>query len=267
MKIPRSVRNGSHWYRSDGSPCHQVKMVSRPSEMRPTTLADARKMDLLPSVTNVLTIKGSASLVRWQLNELANVCYSNRPDNGEPPVSYSKRVIALSHEKRDDAAVSGSAIHAGVENRYLGRPCAPEVSEHVNAIIKALSTEGFQMIETETVVTNRRGFAGTMDLAGTIDGKNVVADIKTKTTSPDKSIFVAPDYALQLAAYGNSFEPFNYRPRRYGDFEAFNIIVSRNEVGRVEIVRYTENEMHEAYDCFLNLLEAWKYFNGYDASF
>jgi hypothetical protein len=44
----------AHWYRRDGEPLHSVP--SAKGEPRPTTLRDARKLGLLPSVTNVLGV-------------------------------------------------------------------------------------------------------------------------------------------------------------------------------------------------------------------
>ena len=44
--------SASHWYDLDGQPCHEVPRA-KGDGMRPTTLADARKLHLLPSVTNV----------------------------------------------------------------------------------------------------------------------------------------------------------------------------------------------------------------------
>ena len=53
----------AHWYRRDGEPLHSVP--SAKGEPRPTTLRDARKLGLLPSVTNVLGVIAKPELTAW----------------------------------------------------------------------------------------------------------------------------------------------------------------------------------------------------------
>jgi hypothetical protein len=55
----------AHWYRRDGEPLHSVS--SAKGEPRPTTLRDARKLGLLPSVTNVLGVINKPELVEWKM--------------------------------------------------------------------------------------------------------------------------------------------------------------------------------------------------------
>ena len=47
----------------DGVPLHTV--LSAKGEPRPTTLRDARKLGLLPSVTNILSILSKPELTSW----------------------------------------------------------------------------------------------------------------------------------------------------------------------------------------------------------
>src|SRR5512136_668210 len=57
----------AHWYRRDGEPLHSVP--SAKGEPRPTTLRDARKLGLLPSVTNVLGVINKPELVEWKMTQ------------------------------------------------------------------------------------------------------------------------------------------------------------------------------------------------------
>ena len=57
--------NGGHWYSRTGEPMHWVKRASGEGT-RPTTLADARKLDLLPSVTTILRTLDKPPLNRWK---------------------------------------------------------------------------------------------------------------------------------------------------------------------------------------------------------
>ena len=55
--------DSTHWYRRDGEPLHSVPSVK--GDPRPTTLRDARKLGLLPSVTNVLGVIAKPELTAW----------------------------------------------------------------------------------------------------------------------------------------------------------------------------------------------------------
>jgi len=55
--------DAAHWYQRDGRPLHTV--LSAKGEPRPTTLRDARKLNLLPSVTNILGIIAKPELTAW----------------------------------------------------------------------------------------------------------------------------------------------------------------------------------------------------------
>ena len=61
--IPREP--SSHWYFPDGTPLHQVPRADGKGS-RPTSLRDARKLGLFPSVTNVLSILAKPGLEAWK---------------------------------------------------------------------------------------------------------------------------------------------------------------------------------------------------------
>ena len=50
---------GGHWYTADGTPRYEA------------TLRDARKENLLPSPTSILSIIHADGLERWKLNQMA----------------------------------------------------------------------------------------------------------------------------------------------------------------------------------------------------
>ena len=59
--------DNAHWYRRNGEALHTVLSVR--GEPRPTTLRDARKLDLLPSVTNILGVVAKPELVDWKMEQ------------------------------------------------------------------------------------------------------------------------------------------------------------------------------------------------------
>jgi hypothetical protein len=62
--ITKPSTNGSHWYALDGKPVHTLPTKDGDG-VRPTTIRDARKMGLLPSVTNIISQWDKPQLTRW----------------------------------------------------------------------------------------------------------------------------------------------------------------------------------------------------------
>jgi hypothetical protein len=61
----------SHWYDGKGTPCHEIENKSKPGEYRPVTKADAKKLSLVPSVTNILgRCESKPGLDAWKRNQI-----------------------------------------------------------------------------------------------------------------------------------------------------------------------------------------------------
>ena len=58
--------DSTHWYTCHGTPLHTVKGAN--GEYRPTTLRDAKKWRLLPSVTNIIGIIQKEGISQWKMN-------------------------------------------------------------------------------------------------------------------------------------------------------------------------------------------------------
>ena len=85
-------KSSQHWYDKNGNSVFEVPKA-KGGGMRPTTIADARKLNLYPSVTTVLSVLAKPSLDDWKLQQVAERAYSNPPQDGEEPSSYSRRII------------------------------------------------------------------------------------------------------------------------------------------------------------------------------
>jgi hypothetical protein len=84
-------------------------------------LRDARKFDLVPSVTNVLGVIAKPELTAW-LQEQAVLAALTLPRiDGESEDVFAKRVVTDSLTTRDGAADFGTAFHHGAE-RVAQRP-------------------------------------------------------------------------------------------------------------------------------------------------
>lgn len=261
--LAKQKTSGSHWYTQGGLPAHRQPKASGDGE-RPTTVRDARKLKLLPSVTTVLNALGKSGLVNWQLEQVGLAAFDSRPTEGESPEYYAKRVVAASKETTDDAATAGSAIHAAIEAFYDGEEVPDDLMPYVQAVEDWRASKELRFIERETVLVNReRGFAGMCDVVALgSQGQQTVIDWKTRKTIEGKPVRSYETEAMQVAAYAATRwgEDQILKRRVYGA----NVYVSRNEVGRVEVRAWMPEEIFAAYQTFLSVHQIWRYVKNYD---
>ena len=70
------MNKSQHWYDKDGNACFEVPKA-KGGGMRATTLADARKMGLYPSVTTIMGVMAKPQLDDWKLQQVAERAYAN----------------------------------------------------------------------------------------------------------------------------------------------------------------------------------------------
>ena len=114
-----------------------------------------------------------------------------------PAVAFLKE---LPWQKRDEAAIRGTDVHALAERIVHGEPVdVPEhLAGHVSGYVDWLDSTGLEPLLTERPVASRQWrYAGTFDLIGKLDGRLWLLDVKTSSG-------VYGSTALQLTAYGNA---------------------------------------------------------------
>jgi len=157
--------DSAHWYQRDGSPLHTV--LSAKGEPRATTLRDARKLGLLPSVTNILGVIAKPGLTSW-LQEQAVLAALTLPRlAGESEDAFARRVVEDSLTTRDGAADFGTAFHHGAEQiaKSLEVDRADLLSPWLNLYRDWFQANCVRLLWTEQrVVSTQFGYAGTADL-------------------------------------------------------------------------------------------------------
>ncbi len=70
MIVELKVRTSEsgHWYTQEGKPAYTV--VGSNGKVRNTTLRDAKKLKLLPSVTTVMSVAAKPGLEAWKQQQL-----------------------------------------------------------------------------------------------------------------------------------------------------------------------------------------------------
>jgi hypothetical protein len=199
--------DAAHWYDRSGVPMHTVPSLK--GEPRATTLRDARKRGLLPSVTNIIGVIAKPELTAW-LQEQAVMAALTLPRlPGETEDMFARRVVEDSQTTRDGAADFGTAFHNGAERVATTlevdrqHPAADWLSHY-----RVWYQGNAALLNwTEKVLVNRAiGYAGTADLfiEHVIHGP-VLVDLKTMKIKPGAKASPYKSWCYQLAAYRKAF--------------------------------------------------------------
>lgn len=250
MTLVARAAESLHWYRKDGTP--QYTVTAKNGNERSTTLADAKKMDLLPSVTTIMNGAAKPGLEAWKLNQMLLAALTLPRGEGESEESYVKRIVSDSKEQARNAADRGSDIHAALESWYEGVMIADRVEYQIgvsDAVRDWCGDHNWSVEKSFGYVKSGKGFGGKVDLH-TRDGDGIVIDFKTKEfTDPDK-VEGYDEHVMQLAAYRNGLELPKAR--------CANVFVSSIEPGLVLIKEWNENELVRGWEMF-DALKAYYY--------
>jgi hypothetical protein len=246
----------SHWYERNGAP--RSTITGKNGKERDTTLRDARKLGLVPSVTTILDVLNKAALVEWQVKQGILAALTLPRTSGEADETFLARVLDDSKQQAIQAAEEGTRIHDAIEASFKGNPVPIGYGLHVAAVrLKLLET--FPDVTdwtAETSFASPLGYGGKVDLHSPSTG--IVVDHKSKDMAPGSVQRLAYDQDWQLSAYHRGLAlPTNV---------CANIFVSRTVPGYVEIHVWKAEEITQAWNVFACALAAWKRIKGYDSS-
>jgi hypothetical protein len=260
----------SHYYEiGTGTPVYEVDRTDGKGK-RPTNSRDARKLNLVPSVTTITSVLAKPGLVNWQAEQtIYATLASARQREGEEYLDYTKRIIYESNNISRKASDRGSQLHNLLEEFYkldsfhteyltdiLDKDCAfitPVISA-VGAVIDNI-TGGVYEIIPEKSFASSLGFGGKVDLV--VEGKDkdnsVIIDFKTKNTIDIKKFYKYDEHLMQLAAYRTGLEMPKAR--------CIDIYFSAIEPGIIEVHEWTEEDLQRGWKMFESLLNYWKLSN------
>ena len=259
------AQESGHWYDKDGNSAYEVQ--AKDGTMRGTTLRDARKLSLVPSVTTILGVIAKPGLENWKMQNTVLAAMTLPRMEGESLDAFSLRVIQDGKETGRKAAQLGTDIHASLDKAYSGKDYDPAHEVYVKAVQEAVFLKyGEQDWIAEKSFAHGLGFGGKIDLAcevAMIEGKalkqfntGIVIDFKTSSFTEDKVKTLGYDeHVWQLAAYATGLciqKPI-----------LANVYVSTVTPGLVCIKEYTAEESAWGWDCFSSFLNAWKIMKKY----
>lgn len=187
----------AHWYAKDGTPAYEVK--ARNGEMRPTTLRDARVMNLVPSVTLILRCAAAPGLQAYWENQLLDSALTLQVIEGELADKRKERIREDAKEHARMAREKGTELHAAIEDFIRQTAISPKWSIHCDRVWNTLGQYGINLMKGKP----EHSFASPLGYGGKIDWHNdeIVCDFKTKKTVADQKRLAYDEHCWQLAAY------------------------------------------------------------------
>lgn len=256
--LVRSNEPQSHWYRPTGEAVHKVPTQS--GGLRPTTIRDAIRDRLLPSVTNVLGVVAKPQLETWKLNQVALAALNNPKQPGEGDEYWMRRVVEASKQPTIEAADLGSRIHEALELATNGQPYDETLRVHVAPVVEWITKTGITIVEREVVLVNpEQGYAGRCDALFRYGKAGIgVIDFKTRKTEAGKVVSPFDGQGAQLAAYAAAYFGVEALPKCL----LANVFLSTTEPGRTEVCKHPDPAGE--YEFFLHCAAIWRRVKSYD---
>jgi hypothetical protein len=217
-------------------------------------------------------------LERYKMLEVAKACYACPPSGGENYEDYARHILEKSGKDGSGAAEVGTKVHAALDLYFTDRDSyngfediqcqdgsvVPADSFVFPAMAK-IKAMGLEVKSTESILVNAAyGYAGTTDMIFSRGEKCGILDFKTKRTRQDEPVISGDTHAMQIAAYHAAYwgaadgEPIGVNAVGY------NVYISTTEIGRVEVVEYSREELLEGWQAFKSCLQLYRYIKKFD---
>lgn len=250
-------QDGSHWYWPTGKACYEIEKKDK-SGMRPTTLADARKLGLVPSVTTILRVLEKPVLTSWLIEQACLAVLTTPKAEGEDIDTFVDRVLhkeRVQDEESQKARDLGTDIHNAMEALLRGERIDDELRPWVEPAYLHLKSIA-QVKETELILVGN-GYAGRCDYIGQSGGDELIVDYKTTKKLPPKESW--SEHRLQLSAYAEA----RWQSKQcIATITTANLYISTAECGK--FVMHHNGPWADDYRFgFQPLVQHWQWSTGY----
>lgn len=265
--LQKSSEQSYHWYTLEGKPLHTMKLANGDGD-RPTTLADAKRLGLFPSVSEIKGVLGKPGLEKWKIKQVALASMRLTRKGDETDEYFSGRIIEEAFRQVDDAAKTGTNIHREIE-RFFKHDWAntflpdPKYGTYVAPVINWMVAKDIHVENPEAVIVNTvHGYAGTSDCPFRWKkGAGIgVLDYKSRKTKPGEPCEPYDGEAMQIAAYAAAY----WKEENLKYCWGANIYISTTEPGRVDLVMYRPEMLVAEFEIFKMCCAIWRHSKGWD---
>ncbi len=240
----------SHWYSNTGK-C-EYTVIGANGKERDTTLRDARKLNLVPSVTTIIAGAAAPGLDVYKENQLLDACmsigYSHRCNDN---IKWRRDVITKARQHSKNASEAGTKIHDALEQYYLGNGLTAEMHATCMPVVELLAKEfPSSKWAPEVSFGHRSGFGGKVDMS---DPMGIILDFKTKDTDDIKKMIPYDGHGMQTAAYAVGLG--------MAGADRYNLFISTRVPGLISLTK--SEDFGRDWGMFESLLTFWKLKNKY----
>lgn len=245
-----------HWYDRAGRPRHTIKKKTGRGD-RDTTLRDAKKFLLVPSVTGINNLLAK-KLDDYKANQILTAVLNKGLDLAYKDIKQWKGMIKTEADQhRKKAKEWGDRIHTAC-NQYFttGLDSGDVLIEYIKPAcleIQAMFDHEECEWKSEQSYVSALGYGGSIDLHNDC----VIVDFKAKAFKEADKSLLWPEYYMQLAAYSRLLEKPNIM--------CYNMVISTVVPGLFYLHRWTDEEIELGWKKFKCLLDYWKLDNNYES--
>jgi len=238
-------------------------MASKKGAMRSTTLSDARKMGLYPSVTTIMRLLDKPNLTAWRIEQAVLSALTLPATPGESLDDRARRIVKDADEQVTKASALGHLVHDAIEE-YVTKGCLlypdPKVHNLIKTFIEWWNHNCTKLHYAEkTVVHAGYGYAGRLDCKAEIKGRGIcIIDFKCRKPSKDGGRCY-PEDAMQLSAYKEADALTSPNTPE----TCLSIILNSEEPG-LFVKEWPKDEIIHSFECFRRLCDLWKCLKKYD---
>ncbi len=249
---------GSHFYYRDGRPCYTVPYADPRKGERATTLADARKLNLLPSVTTILKCLHKEALVNWLVEQACLAVLTSPRNDGEELDAFVQRVLHTEKVQDQESQIArdkGTAIHNAIEAKFSGLEADAEIWPLAAPAYNEIAKRG-RTVGVEKCLVGK-GYAGRADLIQEND-ELWVLDWKTAKKLPTKGAY--REHILQCAAL--AFALANGGTTGEKSIRTGNVYI--NSLTGEFVICEHQQDWRDVYEYgFKPLVQVWQWLNNY----
>lgn len=261
--VARPTQSGSsHWYTLTGDACHSVPKKDG-GGTRPTTLTDARKLNLVPSVTSIIQLLDKPALNLWKQEQVALAVLTTPRKENEADDAFVHRVLHEEKQQEQESQVAkdrGSSMHDGIEGFFSGLEVPAELEPWIRPVLDRLLEYG-QKASAEIILIGD-DYGGMADLLQDCGDFWRLWDFKCTKNLPDPAKGAWMEHRLQLAAYAQAFKNKLQRAGQVRPIIVGNIYISTVKEG--EFVAIEHENWEDAYtEGFAPLVRHWQFVKAY----
>jgi hypothetical protein len=227
-----------HFYTSDGKPAYTI--IGKNGKERNTTLKDARKMGLLPSVTMIIKESAKPGLENWKLDQMLMAALTLTRIDTETDKEYINRIKTDSKSQAIKAAERGNQIHAWIQQGFEGKLSDPDGGIYFHVAKECIEKELGNITWICEQSFSKGRYGGKVDI---FHHRIATIDIKTKDTELS-DVKLWDEHFMQLAAYRSLDEPCGI------------LFVGTKDVD-AKLVWATEDELYRGEKMFNALVDYW----------